>query len=314
MNRGMLGLIIALLLLIIVVQFGAIVVLALSGSGMGAPWSKDAVVVIRIQDVIFDAKTFTDRIDLYRDRSDVKAFVFRVETPGGSVGASQELANAFARLRSEDSKLVVVSVGNIGASGGYYAASQADVIVANPGSLVGSIGVIMEHMEVSELIDRLGVKFESITSGEMKAAGSITRPMTARERQLIQGIIDDAYSQFRGTVLEARAPAIAAAHNLEDTDTVGIERALDAVADGRILTGAQAFDAGLVDQLGDLEDALRIVSDRLPGDEEPNVIWDNPEDPWSRFGEAWGLARSLARTGGSAGALRPPPGLWYIFR
>lgn len=313
MSKGWLGAIILVLVLVIVVQFAAIVVLAFSGSGdSGLSWGRDAVVVIRIQDVIVDASTVTDRIDRYRDRDDVKAFLFRVETPGGSVAASQELANALARLRSEDSKLVVVSVGNIGASGGYYAASQADVIVANPGSLVGSIGVIMEHMEVSELIDRLGVKFESLTSGEMKDAGSIVRPMKPEERALLQAVIDDAYAQFRGTVLEARASAIAAAVGCDDTDAVRIERALDVVADGRILTGSQALDAGLVDELGDLEDALRIVEERLPGDDEPRVIWDNPENPWQDLGEAWGLARSLTR--GGPAALRPPPGLWYLYR
>lgn len=312
MTKGMLGLIIAILVLLIAAQFAVILVLAFAGTGAHLPWGADGVVVIDVSGPIMDSKTITDRIDLYRDRDDVKAFVFRVETPGGTVGASQELSRALWRLRNEDSKLVVVSIANIGASGGYYMASQADVIVANPGSLVGSIGVIMEHMEVSELIDRLGVRFESITSGEMKDAGSITRPMKPEERALIQSIIDDAYEQFRGTVLEARSQAIASARGFEDTDVASIESALDAVADGRILTGAQALECGLVDELGDLEDALRIVDDRLPGDREPNVIWDNPESPWSAFGAPSSLTR-LFESAGTA-ALRPPPGLWYIYR
>lgn len=312
MSKGMLGLVIAILILLVAAQFVVILVLAFAGIGVHIPWGGDSVVVIDINGPILESKSITDRIDLYRDRDDVKAFVFRVETPGGTVGASQELARALWRLRNEDSKVVVVSIGNIGASGGYYLASQADVIVANPGSLVGSIGVLMEHMEVSRLIDRLGVRFESITSGEMKDAGSITRPMKPEERALIQSIIDDAYQQFRGTVLEARSRAIASARGLEDTDVASIESALDLVADGRILTGAQALECGLVDQLGDIEDALRIVDDRLPGEHEPKVIWDNPENPWSVFEAPSSLARLFesARTT----SLRPPPGLWYIYR
>lgn len=311
MKRGWVLAIIALFLVVVAVEFMVIVALMMSRHDMAFFTRKSSVVVIRVDDVIYDARKFTDRMELYEDRDDVKAFVFRMETPGGTVAASQELANALARLRSSG-KIVVTSIGNIGASGGYYMASQSDVIVVNPGSLVGSIGVIMEHMEVSELIGKLGIRFDAITSGSMKEVGTITRPMRPDERALIQGVIDDAYAQFRSTVLEARRPAIAAAYDLDAGDTPGIERALDAVADGRILTGAQALDCGLADEEGDLKDAIRIAAERAGIKDEPEVIWDNPENPWSELGKVFGLAQSLARH--DVAAFLPPPGLWYLYR
>lgn len=273
--------------------------------------AQESIVVIRIDDVIVDAAAFTDRIDRYKDRDEVKAFVFRMETPGGTVAASQELANAFNRLR-EDTKIVVVSVGNLGASGGYYAACGADLIVANPGSLVGSIGVLMEHMEIARLAEKLGVRFDAITSGRMKEAGTISRPMRPEERAMIQGVIDDAYAQFFATVLEARRDVIAARHQLEAGDSDAIKAALRRVADGRILTGAQAYDAGLIDELGDLDTALDLAAELAGIVGEPDIIFDQPEIPWRNLREFLGFARNLSRR--SPLTVLPASGLWYLYR
>jgi protease-4 len=301
--------ILAAVLLTLSVIVGAVLLIVSIGGLAG--FGKQSIVVIRIDDIIYDAAAFTDRIDRYKGRDDVKAFVFRMETPGGTVAASQELTNAFNRLR-QDTKIVVVSVGNLGASGGYYAACGADLIVANPGSLVGSIGVIMEHMEIARLAEKLGVRFDAITSGPMKEAGTISRPMRPEERAMIQGVIDDAYAQFFGTVIESRWYSIAARHQLDDGDSAAIEAALRRVADGRILTGAQAYDAGLIDELGDLQVALDLAAAQAGIEDEPNIIVDKPEDPWRDFREIFGLARNFSIR--SPLTVLPPSGLWYLYR
>lgn len=300
------------LMIFLVVAFTCVIVVAviIAQGNIASLTGKESIVVIRVEDVILDAKPVLDRIELYRDRDDVKSIVIRMETPGGSVAASQELAAAVRKLR-DGGKIVVTSVANLGASGGYYIASQSDVIVVNGGSLVGSIGVIMEHFEVSELAGRFGVKFDAITSGRMKEIGSVTRPMRADERALIQGVIDDAYEQFRGAVLEGRSSAIARTLGVEVADSPAIEAALDAVADGRILTGAQAVDVGLADEIGDLEDAIDIAQERAGIKGEPNVIHDNPEDPIEEFRDLLGLAKIF--TSRSPLRLLPPAGLWYLY-
>jgi len=272
--------------------------------------SSSSVVVVDINDVIMDSKPVLDRLELYTDRDDVKAIVLRMETPGGSVAASQELSSAVRRLRKKN-VTVVTSVGNLGASGGYYIASQCDAIVVNPGSLVGSIGVVMEHFEISELTEKLGIKMEAIASGDMKTAGSISRPMRPDERKMLEELIADAFGQFRGAVLEGRSSAIAAAAGLSTDDTVAIGMALDAVADGRILTGQQAVRAGLADELGDLTDAIRVAGE-LAGIKDPNIIHDKPEEPWEQLSDIFGMAKIFS--GRSPLSIIPPSGLWYIYR
>ncbi len=295
---------------IICVQFVVIVGLLFSKGGMPALTKKHSIVVIEVKDVIMDSAKVLSRIGLYRDRDDVKGIVIRMETPGGSVAASQELSNAVARLR-RDGKVVVTSVANLGASGGYYVACQSNSIVVNPGSLVGSIGVIMEHFDIHEMTDKLGIKSDAITSGAMKEAGTIFRPMLPEERALIKTVIDDAYSQFRGTVLSGRWNALARAAGAENGDSAQIEAQLDGVADGRILTGQQAVRAGLADELGDLDDAIEIAGELAGIEGEPHVIHDKPEEPWEEFGEMFGLANRIARRGPLAAV--PPSGLWYLY-
>lgn len=299
------------LALVIGVQFLVILALVFSNGEFERLTKKNSVVVIRVADVILDSKEVLDRVKLYEDRDDVKAVIFRMETPGGSVAASQELANAVVRLRDKG-KIVVTSVANLGASGGYYVACQSNAIVVNPGSLVGSIGVIMEHFDIHELTDRIGIRSDAIASGAMKEAGTPFRPMRPEERALIKTVIDDAYDQFRGTVLKGRWSAIARAAGVEEKDSAAIERALDAVADGRILTGSQAVDVGLADDLGDLVDATKIAGELAGIKGEPNVIIDEPKGPWDEVGKIFGLASKLATANPLAAV--PPSGLWYLYR
>ena len=310
-----LGILAVLFLIVVVIVQSVVIIVLLIDGDVGGPsfLGNDAVAVVRIDDVIMDSKTFTDRMDKYKDKDNVKAIVLRMETPGGAVAASQEIAAAVERLRLDHNKIVVTSIANIGASGGYYVATYCDKIVVNPGSLVGSIGVIMNHFQMEELAKKIGIKFSSITSGEMKDAGSISRKMTPAERAYLQGVIDDAYGQFRGAVLDTRWNEIAAAADLDAaSDTVLIEAALDRVADGRILTGQQALKVGLADNLGDLQDAIDLAAELAGIEGEPDVIYHNPEDPWEEFSKTFGISRLFPSKAQAPVML--PSGLWYIYQ
>lgn len=178
------------------------------------------------------------------DKNEVKAIVLAINSPGGTVGAVQELYGAIQRVRKEKKKPVVALLGDVAASGGYYLAAGCDKVVAHPGTLVGSIGVIMNSMNVEKLFDKIGVKTDPIKSGKHKDIGSATRPMTPEEKQILQGLIDNAYGQFLGAVMEGRGLPEAEARPL---------------ADGRIFTGEQAKQLRLIDELGDSRDAIALA-------------------------------------------------------
>jgi len=180
---------------------------------------------------------FFDIIDEAEEDDDVKAIVLRVDCPGGTVAASEEIA----RYVSQCEKPVVVSTGDVNASGAYMVSSQADEVWALPGSAVGSIGVIAEIPNASALLDKLGLEFQVITAGKNKDAGSVYRPLTKEERALIQGEVDEVYEQFIDIVAEGR----------------GLERSeVESMATGWAWNGERAKEMGLVDKIGTYEDAL----------------------------------------------------------
>jgi len=309
MSKKLVIILAVILFLAAAVEF--IVILFLGASKLNLTTGENSVVVIRIDDVIYDAKKFTDRIDLYKDRDDVKAVVLRIETPGGTVAASQELTSAVIRLR-EKGKIVVSSIGNVGASGGYYVASQSDIIVANAGSITGSIGVLMEHFDIKQLADKLGIRFDAITSGPMKDAGTYTRPMKPEERAVLELVIKDAYRQFFETVIDGRREAIANSVGAPADDTAAVESALKRIADGRIFTGAQAVEFGLADEIGDIDDAIEIASKKAGIKGEINVINDNPESAWKEFKDAFGMAGKVFSNPSTM--FVSTGGLWYLYR
>jgi len=225
----------------------------------------ERICVVRIEGVIADPRTTVERLQKALGDSDVKAVVLRIETPGGAVGASQEIYHA---IRLTDAvKPVVASIVNIGASGGYYAAVGARTVFANPGSLTGSIGVITESLDAHLLLQKIGVSQETIKSGEFKDAGSPFRAMTPREKALFQAMIDDVYHQFRNVVAQRR--------NIAD-------EAMDTLADGRVFSGQQAKAAHLVDTLGSFNDAVAYAKHlaKLPAGAE--VESDEPHQPLLR--------------------------------
>ncbi|MFM7465376.1 MAG: signal peptide peptidase SppA [Cyanobium sp.] len=176
------------------------------------------------------------------------ALLLRIDTPGGTVGDSQEILEALLRLRRKGCR-VVASFGNISASGGVYVAMGAERIVSNPGTITGSIGVILRGNDLSRLLDRVGVRFETVKSGLYKDILSPDRGLSSEERQLLQELIDSSYGQFVAAVAQGR----------------GMEEAtVRTFADGRVFSGAQAKDLGLVDALGD-EEAAREMAAELAG-------------------------------------------------
>lgn len=225
-------------------------------SGDAALSSGDKVAVLRVEDVILDDQTYLDSITAIKNDSQIKAVVLRIESPGGAVGPSQELYSELKQLGEE--KPVVASIGNVGASGGYYIACAAEKIYANPGSITGSIGVVAQFVSYEKLLQWAMVDVEVIKSGEFKDIGSPFREMTDADRQYIQELIDNVYTQFKDAVGESR----------------GLDAAqMDKVAEGKIYTGAQARELGLVDELGTINDAVDYVSESVGITGKPNLVY-----------------------------------------
>jgi protease-4 len=201
--------------------------------------SQPQVGVVTLRGVILDSRTAVDQLKKFRKDDRIKAIILRIESPGGSVAASQEIYREV--VKTVPRKKVVVSMGNVAASGGYYVAAAADRIVANPGTLTGSIGVIMRFSNIQDLLQKIGVSQEVVKTGPYKDVGSPVRKMKPEERQLLEGVIQNVYRQFVAAIVTSRR----------------LPRAeVEKIADGRIFTGEQAKELGLVDELGSFEDAV----------------------------------------------------------
>jgi protease IV len=199
----------------------------------------EAVGVIEIDGAIASARETIENIRHFREDDDIKAIVIRINSPGGAVGPSQEIYREIRK--TTETKKVVVSMGAVAASGGYYIACAADGIVANPGTITGSIGVIMAYTNFKQLLDKIGMVPVVIKSGPYKDTGSPTRQMRDDEQELLQSIVSGIHQQFITAIAEGRK-----------MDRVLVE----ASADGRVFTGEDAKKRGLVDRLGNFEDAL----------------------------------------------------------
>jgi protease-4 len=263
LKRVIVGAAIALVLFAILVA-GAAVAMSRDG-GLFGPIG-DRVALIRLQGVIYDSRPVIKDLQRYADDDRVKAIVVRVDSPGGGVAASQEIYQELMRLRQDKHKTVVVSMGSVAASGGYYVSCAADHVVANPGTITGSIGVIAEWYNYGSLLNWAGLKPEVVKSGTYKDIGSPMRPMTDDERQLLQGMIDRLYNQFVGVVVAARA-------GKRGLDEARIRQ----LADGRVFSGDEALENGFVDELGNERTAV-LAAARLVGiTGDPVVVEPPPE-------------------------------------
>lgn len=279
--RSVVAVVLTTVLLFGVFLAGVLGLLAVSERGGPFAFGGDRVAVIEIEGLIVDPLPVVRELEEHRDDPSVRAVVVRIDSPGGVVGPSQEIYEAIRRVRAKD-KPVVASLGAVAASGGYYIAAAADRIVANPGTLTGSIGVIMHLAELEGLFKKIGVRYEVIKSGRYKDLGSFARRMTQDERRLLQDLLDDVYLQFVEAVAEGR----------------GLDReAVLALADGRIFSGRQARGLQLVDALGGLQEAVELAAELggIPG--KPRVLY--PRRPFSLLD----LARWLIGDRGALPAL-----------
>ena len=213
------------------------------------------VAVVDITGIISRSDATIKLIHTYRDDPGIKAIVVRINSPGGSVAPVQEIYSELKKLE----KPVVVSMGGSAASGGYYIACAADTIVANPGTLTGSIGVIMQFTQLKGLYDKVGLGHKVIKSGDFKDTGSPFRELTEREQAVLQATVDDVYNQFVDTIFETRG-------DLLTRDEVV------ALADGRIFSGKQALDSKLLDRLGNLPDAIEVAAELADIEGKPKVV------------------------------------------
>jgi len=236
-----------------VVVLSALVPLILDGAWFGG----ERVAVVRIEGVIVDSRDAIEELRKFRENPNVKAIVLRIDSPGGGVVPSQEIYSEVLKTRTEGRVKVVTSMGNLAASGGYYIAAATDRIVANPGTLTGSIGVIMELANVRGLMEKVGVQSVVIKSGKHKDLASPFRTMSVEDRAILQTVLDDVHDQFIQAVAAGRAMKVDQVRDL---------------ADGRIFTGRQARTVKLVDELGDLQDAIRLAGKMGGIAGEPRVV------------------------------------------
>jgi protease-4 len=222
----------------------------------GGPAFGPQVAIVELEGVILDVDDLVRELKRARENPMVRAVVIRINSPGGVVGPTQELHQAIQRLR-QAGKPVVASLGAIAASGGYYVAVAADEIVANPGTLTGSIGVIMQMANVEGLLKKVGVDYIVVKAGLYKDVGNFARQMTPEERRVLQNLLDDVHSQFIRAVAEGRK-----------LDEVEVRK----FADGRIFSGSQAKRLHMVDALGSLEDAVNRAASLAGLPVPPHVV------------------------------------------
>ena len=228
----------------------------------------DGVGVLQIEGAIDDSQSVLAELKRFKEMPWVKAIVVRIDSPGGAVAPTQEIFEEI--LRSKKQKPFIASMGGMATSGGYYIAAACDRIVANPGTLTGSIGVIMQLTNVEELMKKVGVRGVNVKSGLNKDIGSPFQPLSPEGREILQSLVDNVHSQFVTAVAKGRGMSEAQVRKL---------------ADGRVYSGAQARQLGLIDQFGTLQDAIDIAAKRAGIDAEPAIYYSRPEQErwWERI-------------------------------
>ncbi len=239
-----------------------VIILATKISSFGFLNTSSSIGVIEISMPIMESKTIIEDINYLVKEKEVNALIVRLNTPGGGVAASQEIFEKVKSVRNQFKIPVVASIGGVAASGGYYIAIGADSIIANSGSITGSIGVVMSYPVAKDLIDKIGLQYETIKSGALKDAGSTFRETTKEDTEYFQAVVDNMYDQF--------------------IQTVAVERNLDIdyvkrLATGEIFTGEMAVQNKLIDGIGTFEDAIEMIKKMANIYDVPKLIY--PEEP-----------------------------------
>jgi protease-4 len=237
------------------------------------------VAQVDIRGIFINSDDIVRQLKKYQNDSSVKGLILRINSPGGGVAASQEIYDQLLKFRDEG-KSIVASMGSVAASGGYYVACAADSIVANPGTITGSIGVVLSYPVMNELMDKVGMRMEIVKSGDVKDVGSYAREVTPEDRKMLQALIDDTHEQF--------------------IDVVAYSRDLDPdeareLSDGSVFSGRQAMELGLIDRLGTLQDAISLLGEMVDLGDDPNIIKERPiKRPfWAALGSVFGIDMDL---------------------
>ncbi len=305
MSDGSTGGRIAIVLLLVVFAVAAFLTYEATSDGL-APglFQGDRVGVLPVEGVISSDRDLLADLRWLEKRSSVKAVVVKVNSPGGTVGATQSLYRELQRVRQELDRPIVAWIGEVGASGGYYASMAADSVIALPGAITGSIGVIMQFPNAGELMRKVGVELEVVKSGEIKDIGSPTKPLSEQERTVLRQLVNDAYGQFLNAVQDGRPLPADSLRNL---------------ADGRIFSGQRAAELGLVDRTGTLREAVAAAGRMVGLGASPDTVYP-PEERISfvdvltgvRASRLDGLARWLPEWIREPGSSRPE--LLYLWR
>jgi protease-4 len=246
----------------IIVLFFVSVLLAKLLSGENNSFSLgEEIGVVEVKGLIVDSHEYIIQLNKFRDNKRIKAVVLRIDSPGGVVGPTQEIYEEVKKFVLK--KPLIVSMGSVAASGGYYIAAPATKIVANPGTITGSIGVLMKLSNIQGLLGKVGLKSFVLKSGTFKDTGSPVRPMTKEDRRILQEVIDSLHGQFVTAVSEGRK--------------ISIEE-VRKIADGRIFSGEQALQQKLVDRLGNFQDAVAVAAKMTGIKEEPKLVYPPKKD------------------------------------
>jgi protease IV len=304
---------------IFAIAAGVIIILLIAGSIVtkSNPADEESVfdagrkriALINIDGEIAATTPILEQLNTYGNMKSVRAVVLRVNSPGGGVGASQEIYRGVKKLK-EKGKAIIVSMSDMGASGAYYILIAADKIYANPGTITGSIGVIVNYMNAEKLLGKIGVDFTTVKSGKYKDTGSFSRPVTPEDKELLKGLIEDVLNQFVDDIIENRLDKLAKSYNIKEKNEAKRkqlvkEYMLKNVADGRILTGRQALKLGLIDDVGNIDDAIEGAAAMVGIPGRPFVIsakkreglgtWLNSKLEGLNFKEDTGIIKYLLK-------------------
>jgi protease-4 len=224
--------------------------------------SREKIAVIEIHGVIIGSKRILKSLKKFSEDRNVKGIILRIDSPGGAVAPSQEIYSQVRKIHEKGEKKIVASFGNVAASGAYYVASATDRIVSNPGTITGSIGVIMEMSNIEVLLDKIGVESYVVKSGDYKDMGSMVRAMSEEEQRILQSVLNDVHRQFIEDVAKGRGMDL---------------NKVQQIADGRIFSGRQALGLGLVDDLGSFEDAVDVLKELTGIEGDPTLIYEKKE-------------------------------------
>jgi protease-4 len=251
------------------------------------------IAIVNIHGMLMDSRDIVQQLSDYRHNPQIRGVILRIDSPGGAVAPAQEIYSEILKLRANH-KTVYASMGAVAASGGYYIACAADYVLANPGTLTGSISAVMALNNIEELTKKVGVKPNIIKSGKFKDLGSPLRAMTPEEHILLQGVVNDVHEQF--------VQAIARGRGLPLSE-------INRIADGRIMTGQQALKLNLIDEVGGLEKTIDLLAKKIGIVGKPKVIEQKEKIPFL----GWLLQGRLSNRLAEAFIPSPQPRLQYLW-